>query len=433
VNGIWHTGVTKKYQRLSPKWGRHFLHEITSTRDRHFPALDGLRGIAALMVVAHHSAFTYFLTNTFDKAYLRATGLLWVGVDLFFVLSGFLITNILLDTRKSPNYFRAFYGRRFVRIFPLYYAFLAVFYLLLPAFGIKLTIAEIQAQPWQWTYTANIYDGFHLWPGQNIGHFWTLGIEEQFYLLWPLMVLFSSERYLKRGVIVVFLAIPLLRALCLSAGLSVNFINTFTLCHMDGLLLGALISIAFREGIIEKITSPEYNSILKRFDWGVGGVVLGFILVYCLILRNDQFTLNILTWPPFLQCIGTTIISLPLAYGVMRAVCSDINSLQKVMSLKYLRMIGKYSYALYVLHAPICLWVGWHFPVPNFLQNLPPLWSFLHSLYIIFVQFTLSIIAAVISWNLLEKHFLKLKKYFPYRASKTSMDSGTLTLAEIAE
>lgn len=98
-------------------------------------------------------------------------------------------------------------------------------------------------------------------------------------------------------------------------------------------------------------------------------------------------------------------------------------------------MIGKYSYALYVLHAPICLWVGWHFPIPNFLQNLPPPWSFAHSLYIIIIQFVLSIAAAVVSWNLLEKHFLKLKKYFPYHLStpEPSMDINAITLGGAAE
>ncbi len=402
------------------------LQEKASIGEKYFPALDGLRGLAALMVVAHHSASSYWLTNNFDKAYLRATSLLWVGVDLFFVLSGFLITNILLDTRKSPNYFRAFYGRRFVRIFPLYYVFLAVFYILLPALGVRLSPLELHAEVWQWTYTANIYDGFYSWPGANIGHFWTLGIEEQFYFLWPLAVFFTNDRYLKPGIIAVFLSLPLLRALFLGVDLSAQFINTFTFCHMDGLLLGALISIAFREGFIQKITS--YHAIIKKFDWAIGGSVFAFILVYGFILRNDQFSLYILTWPSWLQCTGTTIISLPLAYAVLRAVSPTTNILQRVMSLQSLRSIGKYSYALYVLHAPICVWSGAHFPVPSYLQNLPPAWSFMHSLYIIIVQFTLSIIAAIVSWNVLEKHFLKLKKYFPYHPSATSIERSATVL-----
>jgi peptidoglycan/LPS O-acetylase OafA/YrhL len=390
------------------------LLKTTSTRDKHFPALDGLRGLAALMVVAHHSATTYLLTSSFDKAYFRVTSLFWIGVDLFFVLSGFLITNILLDTQKSRNYFKAFYGRRFVRIFPLYYAFLAVFYFLLPALGVHLSIDEIHAQAWQWAYAGNIYDGFYPWPGSNIGVFWTLGIEEQFYLFWPLIVFFSGTRYLKKGVIAAILTLPLFRAACLSIGLPTNFIFTFTLCRMDGLLLGALISIAYREGFIERMSSRKYRSVRESLDWFFVGSILIFVCGYCLFLGNEQFLFNMLTWPRSWQYFGSTLISIPFAYAVLRAVAPENNPFQRVMSFKYLRTIGKYSYALYILHDPICLWVGTYFPVPRILQTLPPTWSFLHSIYIIIVQFTLSIIAAVISWNILEKYFLKLKKYFPY-------------------
>ncbi len=400
-----------------PREGFPHLPKTVSIREKHFPALDGLRGLAALMVVAHHSAFTYWHFNTFDKAYVRATGLLWVGVDLFFVLSGFLITNILLDTRESRNYFQTFYGRRAVRIFPLYYTFLAVLYFVIPALGFHLSDGIVKSEIWQWTYTANIYDSFNPGPDLNISQFWTLGIEEQFYLLWPLIVLFTKERHLKRGIIYVLLSIPLFRALCLAAGLSIHFIYSFTLCHMDGLLLGAIISLYYRAGWIQKISSHSYRSILAFFDWSIAGLIFTFIVIYCFFLGNHQFVFNIVTWPIPAQCAGITIISLPLAYAVMRAISPGSNMLQKVMNLKYLRMIGKYSYALYVLHSPICLWAGWHFPVPAFLEMLPTEWSFLRSLYIITIQFTLSIVAAVISWNILEKHFLKLKKYFPYQRS----------------
>jgi peptidoglycan/LPS O-acetylase OafA/YrhL len=141
--------VLQKKIEDCPRNGIYILQTTTSIREKHFPALDGLRGLAALMVVAYHSPFSYYLTNFFDKAWFRTTSSLWVGVDLFFVLSGFLITNILLDTRTSPKYFRAFYGRRILRIFPLYYAFLIVFYLLMPALGFTLSSAEIKSEPWQ--------------------------------------------------------------------------------------------------------------------------------------------------------------------------------------------------------------------------------------------------------------------------------------------
>jgi len=390
---------------------------------KHYPALDGLRGIAALMIVAHHSSQSYVLTSTFDKAYLRATTPLWIGVDLFFVLSGFLITNILLDTQESRNYFKAFYGRRFVRIFPLYYTFLAVLFLILPAVGVNLSPDLVHAQVWEWTYTSNIYDAFHNWQDININHFWTLAIEEQFYLLWPLIIFYASKKYLKHGVMLALLVIPLLRWGCRSAGVSIMFAYTFTLCHIDGLLVGALISIAFHEGLIEKLKSSRLFSKIRTIDWILAWSLLAFVLVYCFILTNNQFIFMFMTWTPFGQGFGLTFVSIVLGYSVLRAVSSVPNTLQRVMSLKYLRVIGKYSYALYVLHAPICHWVGTSFPIPSFLQNLSPEWSFAHSIYIIIVEFILSILASVISWNILEKHFLKLKKYFPYQ------DEGVAQLA----
>jgi peptidoglycan/LPS O-acetylase OafA/YrhL len=388
------------------------LQETSSLREKHFPALDGLRGLAALMVVAFHSAGHYVLTNTFDKAYQRGTSLLWIGVDLFFVLSGFLITNILLDSKHFSNYLRVFYGRRIVRIFPLYYTFLAIIYFLLPALGSHLPKDLTDVQAWLWTYTANINLAFHGWPNGNIGHLWTLAIEEQFYLLWPLIVLLVSERSLGRGIIVTLVALPFIRAAFLFLGFSPMFILGFTLTHNDGLLFGSLISIGIRNRIINRLSSDRV--LLTLLDWVVSGIVFSFVLVYCFIIGNDQFIFNFFYWPAYLQCVGFTLISLPMGYAVMRAAASTPNVLQRVLNFKYLRMVGKYSYALYVLHVPICIWAGAHFPVPRFLQNLPSAWSFSYSLYIIIVQFTLSIIAAIISWNVLEKHFLKLKKYFPY-------------------
>ncbi|MFI5202148.1 MAG: acyltransferase family protein, partial [Candidatus Kapaibacterium sp.] len=354
------------------------LLQPVSIRETHFSALDGLRGLAALMIVAHHSALSYSMTNAFDKAYLRATSPLWIGVDLFFVLSGFLITNILLDTRRSSNYFRAFYGRRFVRIFPLYYSYLIAFFILLPALGITLSPDVIRMQAWEWTYTANIYNGFHIFQDANIEHFWTLAIEEQFYLLWPLIIFYTSEKHLKRGVIAVFLFLPPLRWACFEAGLSQAFIYNFTVTHSDGLILGGLISIVFREGMVDKLTSDANQSKIRVLDRIVVGMFLVISVGYYFVLGNHQFVFNMSTWPLSGQCIGITLISLPMAYLVLRAVSPIPNLLQRAVSMKYLRSIGKYSYALYVLHAPICHWVGTSFPTPSFLENSPGTWSFVH-------------------------------------------------------
>src|SRR5919106_250426 len=167
------------------------------------PALDGLRGIAVILVMLHHFALygTKPVSLFVDKA-LKAVLLSgWIGVDLFFVLSGFLITGILIDSKGGTRYFRTFYARRFLRIFPLYYGFLLAFLVLVPLLhpvGSAFT-ALLTEQGWYWTYLINWKIGLTGWPEYYIlGHFWTLAVEEQFSVFWPLVVFFSGRKTLLR-------------------------------------------------------------------------------------------------------------------------------------------------------------------------------------------------------------------------------------------
>jgi peptidoglycan/LPS O-acetylase OafA/YrhL len=171
------------------------------------PALDGLRGVAILSVMAFH--FWMFGTTvgiTFaERAYNSIASKGWVGVDLFFVLSGFLITGILYDSRQDPRYYRVFYARRTVRIFPLYYASLALFFFLIPWILRSLHPVELvnvhtgaTAKLFAWTYLLNWIEGlkgFSVAP-LPLQHFWSLAIEEQFYLVWPFLVLTLARRRL---------------------------------------------------------------------------------------------------------------------------------------------------------------------------------------------------------------------------------------------
>ena len=172
---------------------------------RQIPALDGLRGIAIAAVMVFH----FTLYGPYSNALMRGLPAIgpalhlamagWGGVDLFFVLSGYLITAILLRTKAAPGYFRRFYARRVLRIFPLYYLFLAV--------GIALSSrlppawsAEGSWQLWLWTYLTNFKIGSAGWSSvpRAYEHFWSLAVEEQFYLLWPLLVFKLDERRLAR-------------------------------------------------------------------------------------------------------------------------------------------------------------------------------------------------------------------------------------------
>jgi peptidoglycan/LPS O-acetylase OafA/YrhL len=170
------------------------------------PTLDGLRGVAILLVLLSHlTLYSEMSTTTLlDRAYQRATLAGWVGVDLFFVLSGFLITGILLDLKGSSRFFRTFYARRVLRIFPLYYAFLAIFYIALPQLlSSKDQVLRLLAdQKWYWLYLQNLQMARDGWPvPKYLAHFWSLAVEEQFYLIWPLGVL----KYGRRGLIAVCL------------------------------------------------------------------------------------------------------------------------------------------------------------------------------------------------------------------------------------
>ncbi|HZJ61945.1 MAG TPA: acyltransferase [Kofleriaceae bacterium] len=153
------------------------------------PALDGVRGLAILLVLAHNLSPFESTRRLIDLSAGLTFDFGWVGVQLFFVLSGYLISGILLDTRGAPGYYRAFFGRRVLRIFPLYYGVLFLCLVLLPVLGLApdALLADRRHSVWLWTYLINWAEPL----GAAIAvfpHFWSLAVEEQFYLVWPFVV-----------------------------------------------------------------------------------------------------------------------------------------------------------------------------------------------------------------------------------------------------
>jgi peptidoglycan/LPS O-acetylase OafA/YrhL len=218
----------------------------------YYPALDGLRAVAFLMVFALHY-LSRFLPISFG----------WAGVDIFFVLSGFLITGILYDTQNSPFRIRNFYLRRTLRIFPLYYAvfillFLSSFvvhwnwnrlWLLWPAY-LGNSIFLLPHPPFevaQGTFLSQRWP----WMEINFGHFWTLCVEEQFYLVWPWIVFgVRSRRRLIAICVAAIIFCPIARAFAgfylPPAFIANEIINTATPFRVDALLFGALIALLLR-------------------------------------------------------------------------------------------------------------------------------------------------------------------------------------------
>ena len=363
------------------------------------PALDGLRGIAILLVLfLHFGQFGHGLPAPdvfIDKLFIRLARTGWLGVDLFFVLSGFLITGILCDTKGTARYFRQFYARRVLRIFPLYYAALALFLVILPAFlPNHWVLRDLKSDAfWYWTYLYNIKvaaTGFQ--PSSALGHFWSLAVEEQFYLVWPVIVLWLSRKQL-----IVACGIAIVAALACRLALSVTeFVvlpDVWMPARMDALAVGAFIAIMVRQ--------TRGLAIMRRWaaPIAIAAVIpLGVLLRYNIALLTVAHTLG------------------ALLFGAILVLClaaSPRSTVARAMGSSTLRFFGRYSYALYVFHLPL-LWFK-----PAFtLDFIPTVFGSQLPAYLSWLAMSIGacVAIALVSWHLIEMPFLRLKRYFPYES-----------------
>ncbi len=366
------------------------------------PTLDGLRAIAILLVVPHNlNLMVTFggVAHLFLAVLYRG----WIGVQLFFVLSGFLITGILLDARDAPDYYRSFFVRRVLRIFPLYYATLLVLFVLLPALG--LLPSSFKRDPMvelsHWAYFSNWYSAFH--PGEDsVSHFWSLAVEEQFYLLWPFVIHRRSAEWVMRLCFAIAAASLSLRVAMLLTG--TPGIYTFLATRMDALALGGAAAAAFR---IPSAASWTLNH--RRFLLGAS---LLSLVAGAAISRGYYFT------DPMTLSLGLTFLAVAFALLVAAGAAADHlgpGGWLGVLRWTFLRRVAKYSYAMYVLSVPLHFLVGK--PALSAL-GLDPGNSFLVGFAYIVVGTALSFLAAAASFHLLEVHFLNLKDRFapPLRA-----------------
>ncbi len=373
---------------------------------KHVPALDGLRGLAILVVMCFHSLVLRADMGTAANFYLKVGHAGWMGVDLFFVLSGFLITGILHDAKGTPRYFTTFYARRSLRIFPLYYLFLVFAFLIVPA-QFRITPEAKASQIWTWLYLSNLAP----WWDENfastypLSHLWSLAIEEQFYLVWPLVIFSLSRSAAVKLCLFIIPATFVGRCVLISMGVSEGQIYSTTFCRLDTLAVGALIALTIRgpAGLAGALRPAKIAAALGAIG------ILGVFVKQRTLFEG-----------PWLFTIGLTAVAVCCGGVLVLVLAARTGSIvSRILNNALLRSLGKYSYAMYLFHLPVQLYVSYHWwtrePILNG-QVSPIVGQLITHLQLFVVTYLL----AMASWWLFESHVLKLKRFFEYRKDAQS-------------
>lgn len=371
-----------------------------------YPALDGLRGFAAVAVVFNHlgpQSITDGQWGMLPITWGAQFG--WAGVDLFFVLSGFLITGILIENRTAPNYFAAFYTHRALRILPVYLILLIINTIVIPVFfpAFFATMSAPGSLWPHWLFLTSLWlINSHIgmaWV-TYLGPTWSLSIEEQFYLVWAPVVRWLNNRQLCTLALLVLVACISLRCFLL-IGFDLRYTSQiffFTLTHLDGLCVGILLRLAFN--------SPQSRPALTafaRYWWIWTALVVAMFVIDGQIGRPNVSS----AYQPLTIRIGFTAIAVMFAAVIAHGILID-GWVRFIFDWKVLRRLGSYSYFMYLFHwtvgnlaaRAIISWIG----------NPGPLWIFV-------LQFILTFAAAHLSFIAIERPAMNLRRRFPFRAS----------------
>lgn len=345
------------------------------------PAFDGLRGIAILAVLLYHCHPR--LQGTPFEAFI-VWG--WSGVSLFFVLSGFLITGIILDAKSSPRFYANFFARRFLRIWPVYWLLLFLFYFFFPFLfsGYVWMFHEIVRAPW----LPLLLFIQNLWPialPGAIGPTWSLAIEQQFYLLWTPIARRIPPRWLILAAVTMLATSPLLRLFYGN-----RFTPTNTLTHLDGLAVGSLVAITLR---VFSWSVPAWKWITRAaLAVGAAGVVL-------MLHRGSAFTDTLLAIG-----FGGMLLAALLGQAAPRP-----NLYCRALTFRPLLFVGKVSYGLYVTHILVFSILGGYVDKPLDPYGIPG------NLAIVAIRLAAAIGFAALLWYRFEKPILALKRHFTFR------------------
>jgi peptidoglycan/LPS O-acetylase OafA/YrhL len=373
----------------------------------HMPGLDGLRGSMLLLVLtAHFYYLTHGAVQPVDRVlfHLRESG--WFAMDVFFVMSGFLITGILLDSKDRPHFFKNFYIRRFLRIFPIYYATLFAVFVVLPRLKVvdPSAVREmLDVQKWYWTYLTNFLVATTQSTNSLVDytrHLWSLAVEEQYYLIWPLVVYCCSRRRLIQCCLALIAGALVFRCIGVAVGMSPRALYMLTFARMDSLALGSLLAVLVRE--------PGWLDKFVRWAWPVVRTVAA--LGVLVILATGELS----AYRPAMQSIGYTVV----AFGGAGLVIIAATSGPETRAGRFFQHpvfinLGVVSYATYVTHTFVYLVIQREVPI---LSRLPLVagYGWPASVAHMLVLMAAALSVGFLSWHLFEKHVLKLKDYFAY-------------------
>ena len=370
----------------------------------HRPELDGIRGLAILGVLCSHGVgliglFDGAQLSVADKLLKYSMTPLWGGVDLFFALSGYLISGILLKTKSKQSYFSSFYARRVLRIFPIYYFVLTASLVA----SISLPAVWSQLPPtisWKASYFLYLQNWPVFWHGEKMmsgfwGVYWSLAVEEQFYFIWPLLVFFLSTKTLMRVCAVGFICALPVRIAVSAFVFGGHFgLAQITSSRVDGLLLGAACAIYMHQ--------HQRPVPVSWIVWAssVGAAIMGYIVVF-----HHAELIVTSRWILTLGITGYALLS-----GSLVALSQHrLRPIQGFLTHPILRQFGKYSYGIYVYHLflflPLRERVLEH---ESFFDALAlPL-----RLLIIALVIAVVFLVAKLSYDLFESRFLRLKDHF---------------------
>lgn len=352
---------------------------------KYYPGLDALRGVAVISVVLFHY---------FPNALSLSFG--WMGVDLFFVISGFLITSILLYSKESEVYFTSFYARRVLRIMPAYFFLLGIFFSIAIFFD-KSNQLLFYKHNWWWyfLFLENWLFILKGMPGEYfLNHLWSLAVEEQFYLIFPLLVKSFSAKQLGRVILCLFPIICIVRSflyLRYSNVIPLYYCNTLT--RIDSVLLGCLLGCGYRFKKTSKTVATLAGSLT--------------ILLACAFRYRSLYLNN-----PAFATFGYTILAV-FFYCCLSIYTSRPDTFHFFRYNPFLNYVGKISYGVYLFHIPIYLltvavfskwWTSWS-----------------NSITIGSVSIIGTLTVATISFFVLEKYFLRLKSFFPVMLKRNSI------------